>query len=90
MFIAIAQIKAMRILPFDLRTHAHPRYFLAHSPLLHCFAQPSTDTQSAMALFHDQAAQLHYVLGLQMSFNACVGPSHNDVFQNRYESDAVG
>lgn len=89
MFIAVAQIKAMRVLPFDLRTYAYARYFLAYSPLLHCFAQPPTDTQSTMAFRHDESAQFYYVRRLQMPFNAGVCPSHNDVFQNCDEGDAV-
>jgi len=89
MFIAVAQIEAVRVLPFDLRTYAYARYLLAYRPLLYCFAQPPTDPQSAMAFSYYEPTQFYYVRRLQMPFNAGVCPSHNDVFQNCDESDAV-
>lgn len=52
-FVSVAQVKAMRILPLDLRTHAHSGYVVAYGPCLNCFAQPSAYAESAMALLHD-------------------------------------
>lgn len=90
MFIAIAQIEAMRVLPFDLRTDADTRDALAYGPLLDGFAQPLANAQSAMAFLYDQTTQFYYIRGLQVPFDAGICPSHNGAFQNRNEGGAVG
>jgi hypothetical protein len=88
--VTIAEVKAVSIFAFDLRTNPNDRDGLASCPVFNLEAEASAYPQTPRAIPNDEAADDCTCQRLKMAFDRGIDPANDLAVENGGECDPVG